>query len=84
MHEAKTQLSQLLRRVAAGEEVLIKRGSEPVARLVAVPKPGARRELGTERGRIWISDDFDAPLADDVLDLYDRGEPAPGVGQRDQ
>ena len=77
MHEAKTQLSQLLRRVAAGEEVLIKRGSEPVARLIAVHTAGARRELGTERGKIWISEDFDAPLPDDVLDLFDQSHLPP-------
>lgn len=70
VHEAKTHLSQLLRRVASGEEVLIKRGDEPVARLVAVRPPGAKRVLGTERGKIVVSEDFDAPLPDDVLDLF--------------
>ena len=56
IHEAKTHLSRLLQRVAAGEEVTIAR---PVARLIAV-EPKAKRPLGFARGEIWIADDFDA------------------------
>jgi prevent-host-death family protein len=69
VHEAKTNLSELLRRAEAGEEVVICRGSEPVARLVAVtPRPG--RRLGLDAGRFAVPDDFDAPLPDDVLDRF--------------
>ena len=45
VQEAKTQLSQLLRRVEAGEEVVIRRGRERVAMLVRVPNGGTRREI---------------------------------------
>jgi prevent-host-death family protein len=45
VHEAKTHLSQLLRRVADGEEVEIHPNGRPVARLVPVP-PTPRRQLG--------------------------------------
>ena len=73
IHEAKTHLSRLLQRVAAGEEVTIARSGVPVARLVAVePK---KRPLGFARGEIWIADDFDAPLPDDLLKLFYGGEP---------
>jgi prevent-host-death family protein len=60
IHEAKTQLSRLLQKVAEGEEVTIARAGKPVARLVAVP-PQGKRPLGLDRGKIWIADDFDAP-----------------------
>lgn len=69
VHEAKTNLSQLLRRAEAGEDIVIYRGSEPVARLVAIsPLPG--RRLGLDEGRFVVPDDFDAPLPDDVLDAF--------------
>lgn len=71
VHEAKTHLSRLLRRVESGEEVLIKRAGEPVARMVAVRATGGTRVLGTERERILISEDFDAPLPDDLLALFE-------------
>lgn len=69
VHEAKTNLSELLRRAEAGEDVVICRGTEPVARLVAVsPHPGKR--LGIDHGRFVVPDDFDAPLPDEVLDSF--------------
>lgn len=71
VHEAKTHLSRLLRRVAGGEEVVIARDGEPVARLV--PYSGRPREPGRFRGRITISEDFDAPLPADQARLF-RGE----------
>jgi prevent-host-death family protein len=75
IHEAKTHLSRLLQKVAAGEEVTIARAGVPVARLVAVtPKPKKIRPLGMDRGKIWVADDFDAPLPDDLLKLFYGGE----------
>jgi prevent-host-death family protein len=74
IHEAKTHLSRLLQRVAAGEEITIARAGVPVARLVAVEaKPKKLRPLGMDRGRIWIADDFDAPLPDDLLKAFYGG-----------
>ncbi len=74
IHEAKTHLSRLLQKVAAGEEVTIARAGVPVARLVAVqPKPKKIRPLGMDRGRIWIADDFDAPLPDGLLKAFYGG-----------
>jgi prevent-host-death family protein len=67
VHEAKTQLSRLLQRVAAGEEVTIANRGIPVARLVPVAQPSGRRELGIESGHLKIAEDFDAPLPPEVL-----------------
>lgn len=71
VHEAKTQLSQLLRRVAAGEEITITRRGQVVARLV--PPEGWRRErrLGFDRGRFVVPDDLDDPLPDELLDAFE-------------
>jgi prevent-host-death family protein len=78
IHEAKTHLSRLLQRVAAGEEVTIARAGVPVARLVAVkPKPNKVRPLGMDRGRVWVADDFDAPLPDDLLKAFYGGKLPP-------
>ena len=74
IHQAKTHFSRLLQRVAAGEEVVIARAGVPVARLVAVePQRGKVRPLGMDKGRIWIADDFDAPLPDDLLKEFYGG-----------
>ena len=74
IHEAKTHLSRLLQRVAAGEEVTIARAGVPVARLVAVAPKKSVRPLGFARGEVWIADDFDAPLPDDLLKEFYGGE----------
>ncbi len=71
VHEAKTHLSRLLELVAAGEEVVIAKAGVPVARLVPIVMPAAERQLGTEAGRVFIADDFDAPLPDDLLDAFE-------------
>jgi prevent-host-death family protein len=71
VHEAKTNLSRLLELVTAGEEVIITRRGEEVARLVPA-QTGGGRQLGIDRGRYSVPDDFDAPLPDDVLAAFER------------
>jgi len=62
IHEAKTHLSRLLAQVEAGEEVVIARSGEPVAKLVAIEKNSKKRVLGQYRGEVIIADDFDDPV----------------------
>jgi prevent-host-death family protein len=58
--EAKTQLSKLVRQAEQGEEVILRRGSLPVVRLVAIADGGAvKRTPGRMRGRVEVPDDFD-------------------------
>lgn len=64
IHDAKTHLSRLLRAVEDGEEVVILRGSRPVARLVAIQSDQSARKLGTAKGLVRVSEDFDEPLED--------------------
>jgi prevent-host-death family protein len=74
-HEAKTQLSRLLRRVAAGEEITIANRGVPVARLVPVPAQEPIRKLGIYRDTIKIADNFDAPLPSEILDAFEGRRP---------
>ncbi|MGH9306220.1 MAG: type II toxin-antitoxin system Phd/YefM family antitoxin [Acidimicrobiales bacterium] len=71
VHEAKTHLSRLLEDVAAGEEVLITRRGEEVARLVPAHLPKAR-QFGVDRGRFCVPEGFDSPLSDEVLSAFER------------
>jgi prevent-host-death family protein len=59
--EAKTQLSSLIARVAGGEEIVIRRGRHPVAKIIAYAPERKRRIPGDLKGKIWMSDDFDEP-----------------------
>lgn len=65
-HEAKTHLSRLLDEVLEGEDIVIARGSRPVARLVPFDGKKAERRAGCLKGKIRVHDDFDAPLPDDI------------------
>lgn len=72
VYQAKTKLSELIDRAAAGEEIVIARHGRPVARLVAYkPRARKRRRLGLLAGKWNIPDDFDDPLPDDVLDAFE-------------
>jgi prevent-host-death family protein len=70
VHEAKTHLSKLLAEVGRGEEIVIARAGKPVARLVPLEPRRAPRQPGSAKGQIWIADDFDAPLPDEILDAF--------------
>ena len=61
VHEAKTHLSRLLERVARGEEIIIAKAGQPVARLIP-EAPRQVRTLGAMKGKFQIPDDFDRPL----------------------
>ncbi len=76
IHQAKTHLSRLLRRVAAGEEIIIAKAGTPIARLVPAAEPRPARTLGTERGRVVVADDFDAPLPPTVLGAFEGANPS--------
>ncbi len=71
IHEAKTHLSRLLERVSQGEEIVIAKAGKPVARLVAVTEKPKRREPGSAKGTLWYSDDFDAPLPEEIQRFFE-------------
>ena len=67
IHEAKTHFSRLVARAEAGEEIIVRRGATPVAKLVAYQRPSSERVPGALKGRIVIADDFDE-TPDDFAD----------------
>ena len=72
IHEAKTHLSRLVDRAAAGEEIIIAKAGKPMAKLVPYREVAGPRQPGCWRGKVEIRDDFDA-LPDDVASAF-RGE----------
>jgi prevent-host-death family protein len=72
IHEAKTHLSRLLKRVAAGEDVVISKAGRPIARLVPVAPPAAERVLGSEKGKFVVPSDFTDPLPEEILAEFER------------
>ena len=71
IHVAKTHLSRLIERVAAGEEIVILRGKIPVARLTAIaPKPTKRR-FGAYRGEFEVPPSFFDPLPEAELEAFE-------------
>ncbi len=71
IYEAKANLSRLVERAAAGEEIIIAKAGKPRARLVALAKRKSPVIFGALKGKIWIADDFDAPLPDDIQRAFD-------------
>jgi len=80
IHIAKTNLSKLLVRVEAGEEIVLARGDQPIAKIVpyappapelATPKP--KRQFGSMRGQISLGPEFFEPLPDEDLALWEGG-----------
>ena len=70
MHEAKTQLSRLVDRAAAGEDIVIGKAGRPVARLVPYAPPNRRRTPGRWAGQVEIAADFD-DTPEEVLRGFD-------------
>ena len=70
VHEAKTNLSRLLKQVEAGEEVVIARNGRPVARLVEYGRR-SKRQFGSMRGQIVIDDSFFDPLPEEELAAWE-------------
>ncbi len=75
IHEAKTHLSRLIERAAAGEPFVIAKAGRPLVKVVPIdaPEPGAKRRLGFLAGEADVPDDFDAMGADEIERMF-RGD----------
>jgi len=73
IHQAKTELSKLLVKALAGEEVIIAKAGKPLAKLIPIAPNKKRRIAGLAAGQVWMSPDFDAPMDDEWLDLFYNG-----------
>lgn len=71
IHTAKTTLSQLLARVEAGEEIILARGKEPVAKLVPFQPPASKRRFGALKGSVSVGPEFFDPLPASELDAWE-------------
>jgi prevent-host-death family protein len=78
LYEAKTQLSKLVERAAAGEEIVIAKAGKPMARLVPAEacRPKKLREPGFLKGKVWIAEDFDEWPEDILASFEAEIEPA--------
>jgi prevent-host-death family protein len=71
IHEAKAQLSKLIERARAGEEIILVKAGEPVAKIVPYLPAQAPRKPGALKGKFQIGKDFFAPLPDELLAAFE-------------
>jgi antitoxin (DNA-binding transcriptional repressor) of toxin-antitoxin stability system len=71
VHAAKTHLSRLILRAAAGEDIVIVRGKTPVARLTAIQPPPVKRRFGAYRGEFEVPKGFFEPLPESELAAFE-------------
>jgi len=71
IHEAKTNLSRLIERACEGEEIVIARGEEPVARLVPLTDVKGRRKPGSLKGKLHLGPEFFEPLPEEELRAWE-------------
>ena len=74
LYEAKTSLSRLVDRAAAGEEIILSKAGKPLAKIVPFQRPPAPRQPGGWEGRVRIADDFDDPLPEDLQAAFEGRE----------
>jgi len=72
IHEAKTHLSRILKRVVMGEKIVIAKAGKPIAIVSPYTEGRGERIPGGDRGKFTVPDDFDAPLPDDILVEFHR------------
>jgi prevent-host-death family protein len=71
VHEAKTHFSKLLARASAGEEIVIAKAGKPVARLMPIGQLAVNKRVpGIDKGKIWMSKDFDVMSDRDLKDWH--------------
>jgi prevent-host-death family protein len=71
VHAAKTNLSQLLARVEAGEEIILARGKQPIAKLTPYVPPRSKRQFGALRGVVNVGPEFFEPLPEEEQARWD-------------
>jgi len=71
VHQAKTNLSRLIRKASQGEEVIIARGPKPVARLVPVGEVNGKRQPGSLKGKLRVGRKFFEPLPASELSRWE-------------
>ena len=70
IYEAKTHFSELINAVIEGSEILIAKAGKPVAKIVSLEKSKPKIKFGLLKGKYTISEDFEAPLPDDMMGFF--------------
>lgn len=73
IYDAKTRLSQLVDKAAAGEDVVVSRNGKPLVRITRLDVPKRRIKFGVLKGKLKVAADFDAPLPEEVLAAFGAG-----------
>lgn len=71
IHQAQTDLSKLVEKVLAGQEIIITKTGKPVAKLVPYNHVATHRKLGSMKGQIRLAADFDAPIPDRIIEEFE-------------
>ena len=71
IYDAKTRLSQLVDKAASGEDVVVSRNGKPLVRITRLDAAKRRIRFGVLKGKLTISDDFDAPLSETTLAAFE-------------
>ena len=74
IHEAKTHLSRLIERLAAGEEIVIAKAGKPVAKLIPFTESKEPRTPGAWKGKIWLAPDWDSDETNEEIARLFYGE----------
>ena len=72
IHEAKTQFSRLIAAVEQGEEIVIARYGQPIARIVAIRSSVAPRKPGSAKGKFTVPPAFFEPLPNELLEGFEQ------------
>ena len=73
IYDAKTRLSQLVDKAAAGEDVVVSRNGKPLVRITRLEEPKRKIKFGILKGKVKVAPDFDAPLPEEILSTFERG-----------
>ncbi|MBS0445286.1 MAG: type II toxin-antitoxin system Phd/YefM family antitoxin [Proteobacteria bacterium] len=73
IYEAKTHLSRLVDKAAAGDDVIVSRHGKPLARITRLAEPRRSITFGLLKGKVKVPSDFDAPLPAAVIASFEGG-----------
>ena len=71
IHDAKTHLSAILKRVESGEDILIAKAGKPIARISPIPASSGKRTPGSAKGKIVMTQNFMEPLPENLLKEFE-------------
>lgn len=71
IHEAKTQLSRLVEKAAAGEAFIIAKAGKPLVKVIPLDAPATKSPIGFMKGQIKVPDDFDTMFQDEIIRLFE-------------